>query len=220
MTGRLRRRNGRDRGAVFVEFALIVPLIMVVAMGIVEYGLAWSATNDVNAAAREAARAASSAPAAQSADQTVLQTIGGLLSGTEKDGLEKVIVFQAASANQTMPSTSCLNTDPTTGSPGSARGVYNQCNVYGPDQVNWVMSASQSQIQAHLSPPASQCSNSTYIDYHWCPINRQRSTSADNAEYVGVYIKLNHSSVTHFGFGDQTIVRSAVFRLEPAFGES
>ncbi len=213
-----RQRHGRDRGAVFVEFALIVPVIMLVAMGIVEYGLAWSATNDVNAAAREAARAASSAPAAQTADRTVLTTVDAMLNSSERAGIEKVIVFQAASANQTMPSGSCLSEDPNTGSPGNARGIYDQCNVYGPDQVAWA--AANPTNSTRIAPNAANCSNSTYIDYHWCPINRQRSTSADNAEYVGVYIKLNHSSITHFGFGDQTIVRSAVFRLEPAFGES
>ncbi len=219
--GRGDERRAVDRGAVLIEFVLVFPLLALFAMGIVEYGIAWNVANDVNATARDAARGATSAPAAQTADRTVLVTVDALLTDTEKAGLEKVIVFNAESAHQTRPSQACLDVVPASGSPtnpGSAAGIDDECNVYGPNQVLWA--GNNPTDSTRIAPSASRCNNSSYIDHKWCPITRNRSTSADNAEYVGVYIKLKHSSVTHFGFGDQTIERSAVFRLEPLFGES
>lgn len=47
----------RDRGAVIVEFALILPILMMLLVGIVEFGRAYNAQISLQAAAREGARA-------------------------------------------------------------------------------------------------------------------------------------------------------------------
>ncbi len=60
MVGWLNRRLHRDRedGAALVEFALILPLLMSLLMGMVEFGWAFSNNLDVRHGAREAARLA------------------------------------------------------------------------------------------------------------------------------------------------------------------
>jgi Flp pilus assembly protein TadG len=57
MTNRIWRRRGR-RGQALVEFALILPLLMLVLFGIVEFGRAWNAKQVLTDAAREGARLA------------------------------------------------------------------------------------------------------------------------------------------------------------------
>ena len=63
----MRRMRGDERGAVAVEFALVVPLLLMVIFAIVEFGLIYNAQIQVTAAAREGARAAAlGAPLADS----------------------------------------------------------------------------------------------------------------------------------------------------------
>jgi len=53
-----RTRNGHDaeRGAALVEFALVLPILLMVALGIIEFGFALSQQLDVRHGAREASR--------------------------------------------------------------------------------------------------------------------------------------------------------------------
>lgn len=57
MTSRIVRGRGRQ-GQALVEFALILPLLMLVLFGIVEFGRAWNAKQVLTDAAREGARLA------------------------------------------------------------------------------------------------------------------------------------------------------------------
>lgn len=52
------RRRPRDRGAVAVEFALLLPLLLVLLFGIIAFGFVLSAKIQAEHAAREAARLA------------------------------------------------------------------------------------------------------------------------------------------------------------------
>lgn len=50
-------RPGRgDRGAAFLEFAIIVPILLTLVMGIVEFGRAYNVVISLQGAAREGAR--------------------------------------------------------------------------------------------------------------------------------------------------------------------
>lgn len=54
---RLARRLGSERGAVAVEFALVVPLLLVLLFGIISVSRAFQVQGTLSGAAREAARA-------------------------------------------------------------------------------------------------------------------------------------------------------------------
>lgn len=56
-TGRSRRR-GRESGQALVEFALVLPVLMLMVAGIVDFGFAFNAWNTAQNAAREGARIA------------------------------------------------------------------------------------------------------------------------------------------------------------------
>ena len=76
---------GRDeRGAVVVEFALVLPLLVIFVFGIVEFGRAYNAKIQLTSAVREGARAAAlggpSVSPASIADKTT-QAASGLDAG-------------------------------------------------------------------------------------------------------------------------------------------
>ena len=56
---RARRRDRDQRGAVVVEFALIVPLLLLIVFGILDFGYMLNRTTIVSNASRDGARAAS-----------------------------------------------------------------------------------------------------------------------------------------------------------------
>jgi Flp pilus assembly protein TadG len=58
MVNRLGRKGPRDRGAVAVEFALVLPLFLLLIFGIVQYGWTFYQTQETAQAAREGARIA------------------------------------------------------------------------------------------------------------------------------------------------------------------
>lgn len=51
-------KRDRERGAQLVEFALLAPLLIILLLGIIEFGWLFSQNNDVRHGAREGARAA------------------------------------------------------------------------------------------------------------------------------------------------------------------
>ena len=55
--GRLRRVRPRDRGAAAVEFALVLPVFLMIIFAIIDFGRMLNAQITVNEAAREGARA-------------------------------------------------------------------------------------------------------------------------------------------------------------------
>ena len=79
---RLRRLLG-ERGAAAVEFALVVPVLLVLVMGIVEYSRAFNAQAVLSAAAREGARAVAVGEDLNSA-RTAVQTAAGSLRLTNQ----------------------------------------------------------------------------------------------------------------------------------------
>ena len=65
------RRNRDERGAALVEFALVLPVLVLFLFGIVEFGRAYSARIQLTSAVREGARAAAlGGTATQTAEAT------------------------------------------------------------------------------------------------------------------------------------------------------
>ena len=74
-----------DEGQAVVEFALIVPVLLVLVIGVFEFGRAWSAHQAVTDAAREGARVAVIADPAITED-SVRTVIRSALAGASLDG--------------------------------------------------------------------------------------------------------------------------------------
>ena len=215
-------RGRRERGSAFIEFALLVPVMTLFAMGLVEFGIGWKWANDVNAAVRDAARSGTSEPAYVTADRTVLLAIGTSLTAEQLDNVEQVIVFKSASLDGKVPDT-CKNITNTTGNAGTVgarRGTNNggniACNVYGKGQIQYVL-ANPTDDAPWTNSAGNGC-DLLDVDWNWCPYGRKRNLVTGSFDYLGVYLKVKKPSTTNFGFGDISVERTAVFQLEPAFG--
>ncbi|HLL81454.1 MAG TPA: TadE/TadG family type IV pilus assembly protein, partial [Longimicrobium sp.] len=79
-----------DEGQAVVEFALIVPVLLLLVLGVVEFGRAWSAHQAVTDAAREGARLAVIADPTVTED-SVRKAIRNALSGASLNGQLAVI---------------------------------------------------------------------------------------------------------------------------------
>ena len=53
---RLHRRSNEDRGAAAVEFALVLPLLIAILLGVIEFGFAFNTQISLTQAAREGVR--------------------------------------------------------------------------------------------------------------------------------------------------------------------
>ncbi len=93
MTASRPRRSGR-RGAEIIEFALILPLLLTMLLGIIEYGLMFSQMLSVQSATRDAARWAATpgVPFDEAEEQAILQ----LREGLELQGLSCTEAQQSA----------------------------------------------------------------------------------------------------------------------------
>ncbi len=80
VTGKLRRWP--DRGAAAVEFALVVPALIVLIFGSIEFGLAVQARTMVGNAAREGVRVASLGGSVSDITSSALNALGSV-SGTK-----------------------------------------------------------------------------------------------------------------------------------------
>ncbi len=211
---RLAARHGddADRGLAILELALALPFLIVMAMGVVSYGMAWQGSTDTHSATRAAARVASHDGAEPTADYDALVAVYSALPSKLTDRIEKVIIFKATAADGDVP-TACLNASmsPNLG----AKGVSNTCNVYSKDQV----AAAVGVNGKNNFGTTSSCSGKW--DSYWCPKGRNVAGSnwPDTRDYLGVYIQTVYPDITKSIFGDKTIKRSVVFRLEPELNQ-
>ncbi len=75
-------RRGRARGQSLVEFALILPVFLLIAFGTIDFGLALDASLSVSNAAREGARLGTTQPSVAAIESRVRAVAGRLNNAT------------------------------------------------------------------------------------------------------------------------------------------
>ena len=194
----LRRRAGRargDRGAALIEFAIVTPFLVLLAFATAETGLAWVSNNKVEGASSQAARTAASSGVRTDADVSTLLTIKASLPADELARLVRVVIYKSATVDGQVPS-ACVPVPEN----GTDFGVAGSCNSYSGALVRSVTSATV------LSSAVEQ----------WLPANRNADL-LDPPDYLGVWVKTIHTNRTKTFFGDFTITKSSVYRIQPSF---
>lgn len=100
------RRWRSERGAALVEFALVLPLLLFIIMGIVDFGFLFQRFQVVNSAAREGARMAvlpGYAPADVEARVRSYLTAGGVAATTVNSSVQVTNVSIPTGAGPTLP---------------------------------------------------------------------------------------------------------------------
>src|SRR3954454_11376821 len=105
----LQKKRRGQRGAVLVEAALVLPSVLTLLLGLVEFGFIWKDELTISNATRSAARVGSADGKNAASDYDMLQqiksSVGALPGGTAT--IQRVIVWKA-NTSSSVP-TECLN---------------------------------------------------------------------------------------------------------------
>lgn len=106
--GKLFHRLKHDRGAVLVEAAICIPLLLLVILGAVEAGLAWEAKSATVSGVRTGTLRAASDADNPSVDFRILQSVIGEVGGENFDRIESISIFEVT-GNADADFASCLS---------------------------------------------------------------------------------------------------------------
>ncbi len=193
------RRAPRDgqRGAVIVELAMVVPVLLTLVLGMFEVGTAWSASQTVVQASRSGARTVSQLGTYGAADQQAVLAVISTFRDDVAD-IQRIIVFDA-SGGQALPA-GCDVAGAPTGS----------CNIYR--AADFALASDPLHFDSNGG--VAGC-GATGASANWCP-DGDRSDSQVSATEVGVYVEFESERVSgFFGSDPFTITRTTVMRVEP-----
>lgn len=160
----MRGRSREDeRGAALLEFALLLPIIVILLALMFDVGAGFIAGQSSAEAARSAARIASQDPTSRDADYLALSSIRSSFIDAG-DTVQWVAIYLTTPASG--------DTIPAACRPGGG-GATGVCNVYSGAQI------------AALAPEqfeGTDCSGD--LDALWCPLDREE----DDGEYLGVAV--------------------------------
>ncbi|HET8896064.1 MAG TPA: TadE/TadG family type IV pilus assembly protein [Protaetiibacter sp.] len=190
------RRERGDRGAVLIEFALVAPILLMLVVGIFEYGNAYRQIGGVERSSQQGARTAASMANHRMADYEALRAIDTATRGLQGVSVDRVIIYRSTRADGAVPNATCFTS--------SVSGV---CNTYTGAQVR---NTSPSGFSGG-NPRATTCAGS--VDAAWCPLGRSRQQAT--IARIGVHITLTYESVTNLLPTTITLESEAVFQIDP-----
>lgn len=191
---RIRRRKDRDRkdekGAILVELAFVVPVLVLIVVGMFEMGIAWRHKVSTSQAVRQSVRVASHLGNGTSdADYEAILTLRSSMF-QEWDEVEYVVIYKA-DVNGEMTTTNC-----------HTQSVANVCNFYSIADINSSLGDS---------------TLSYWQSVEWAPSSR--SSSVLSPDHIGVFVQMNNDWQTNMFPGDGIkISGQAVMRVEPDVG--
>ena len=192
------RRARGERGAALTEFVLLVPVLVLLMAGVLEFGMAWRDSMTVSNALRSGARVGSNAGRERSADYDILKSIEAAMREIPDTArVQRIVIYKADTANSA-PSASCM-----AGTPSSSSTA--PCNVYtGADMARAAIDFSGT----------TSCGN-TAPDRFLCPVSRQDQKQLF-ADYPGLWMQARYNYTTNvFPGTGLTIKDRAIMRLEP-----
>ncbi len=177
------RRRADERGAAAVEFALVLPIVVLLLFGIVEMSFAFHGYQSTRLAMNDGLREGSVARRDSHADRQIAAAVQRRLRAAGGSEIERLVVFRAASPNA-QPSASCQN------------GVADaSCSVYTRAQV-----AAMATTPCY---PADGCAALTCTS-GWCPSNRR------DGDLLGVWVRVRYRGIT--GLLNNGLSARATFR--------
>ncbi len=184
---RIRARD--ETGAAIVEMAIVLPLLILLVFGIVEYGLLFKEKLTVASATTSAARTGATMGTRDAADMRILEAIeAGLFDSVDSSVLISVEIFSA---------------NPSTGA--KLPGKINTYSFAPATPCRWTPCPDPSDPSFAYGGP-------------WVPSGRDTTLEAagGGVEVLGIQVNYHHSSITDLIPGvDRDLSEIARIRLEP-----
>ncbi len=192
------RRSREDRGIALLEFAMILPFLMVLVTGVLEFGSAFRDSLTVSNALRSGARVASNSGDERLADYGMIKGLEAAIRDVADSKINRIVVFDAATLTE--PPAACK----------AGTSVADVCNVYDPSDFL----RPQADFEA-LNPFDPDLCHPTAPDAAWCPLERS-TDQATGTDRIGVRIEvfLPYRTGLFPGSG-LTVTDSVIMRLEP-----
>lgn len=199
-----RRRS--ERGVTVIEAAIVLPFVLLLLLGIIEFGLAWRDVNTMERGLQTAARVGSGTGDGRFADYEALRSLSATVSGMAGAEIKRVIIYDVTAGNSNgQPPSGCLAVTP---SPNAARGVSGVCNVYSREQAE-----AASPIGFPDNGSATACPGGSW-DGNWCPLGRDDLPPVTGR--YGMYVEVAYQPITNLLPGPTfNIDERAVFYIEP-----
>jgi len=184
------RRTSDERGAVLIEAIIVIPLLMMITLGIIEYGSAYQQDSAVAASTRAGARVASA----------LSKTDFGVVTNTNDSG--KLTANAVSSALQSVGS----------GTPkqlwiynvataGSGPPTFSGCTHC----VGYAWSSSLKAFDTSVLVAGS----STWL------ATSQNACPGGTIDQIAVWVTMTHSAVTHMFGGNKALTGKTTMRFEP-----
>jgi hypothetical protein len=194
---RSRRSGASDRGATIVEFALLMPILLLLGLGTADMGLAWVATDRVESASAQAARVAAVSGSKVETDRDVLVALTTALPAGELAKLDRVVIFKPG-AGGAMPA-GCVKVAGDLSETGAT-----DCNTYTGATAR---SATATSMTGFGGTTGSK-------DRYWAPASR-KDKLADPPDYIGVWLRTTHDSQVAGLFGSVIMTKVTILRIQP-----
>jgi Flp pilus assembly protein TadG len=188
MVQRSTRRHGRERGAVLVEAALVLPLLIVLVLGIVEYSVAFNKSATVANASRAGARTATAIPKDSQYSVKAAEAVASALTSLGSEAPQEVWIYKVAAGTDDDPI-------------GGGFGSCTDCVGYA-----WNPAAKAFVTSAPLGGNA------------WTANEQNACVDSSHPDRLGVYVKAKHKYLSGVFGNERTIEHRTVMRLEPYVG--
>lgn len=197
-----RIRRARQRGAVALEFAIVIPLLATLAFGTVEMGAAWSDSQTVLTSTRSAARSLAQYGDDQQGDRDALLSIEAAFANSNLTVTAVVIYESDDAVNGGAAPDACV----TAAINGQNYNGSEPCNVYTERRYNRAL--------GNNGHTRFGCVGNDF-DRNWCPTSRTRDQAT--ATFIGVQVFATRTSVTGADFVPvpTDLEQFSVMRLEP-----
>lgn len=191
--------SGEPRGQSMVEFALVVPIFLLLVIGLMEFSVAFHALLGINFASRDAALLAAEAASDSGADCVILESIESDVSVPADDtSIEEVRIYWATDTGGVMPGNP-VNVYVRTGS--------TTCSL--PDGVS-------------MTVPYSLVGAAGYPEDMRCDVLAGCGGAHDTVDTIGVQITYRHdwvtplASILTLGGTGFEFTHSNAMRMEPS----
>lgn len=197
-----------DSGAVVTELVLILPLLVLLVLGLADFGFLWRQVSVITSATSSAGRVVSSTGGFRYADYEALRAVDGALSDAGRMNVDRVIIYQPGGGGSVPEECLAIQPTPTSTAPAGVSGV---CNVYSAAQV------SESDPGGFGSPSLDDpaCSPGSW-DENWCPTTRVAPTPGVDPDDIGVRVDVSYTPLTGvLGVSEFEFSRESVYQVEP-----
>jgi Flp pilus assembly protein TadG len=184
-----RLTRARDaRGAILVEAAFVLPLLIVLVLGIVEYSIAFNKSATVANASRAGARTASALPKDADYATKTADSVAAALTSLGSDAPQEMWVYKVATGT---------DDDPIGGSFGS-------CS----DCIGYTWNSAARTFNT-ASPMGSD---------PWTANEQNACVDSTHPDRLGIYVKAEHEYLSGMFGTSRTLESRTVVRLEPYVG--